>query len=87
MSQGLPPKTSRTFTKRMLIANVILCWAEIFFGTYMGATEGVIVAAFGLIGICFSAYMGVGHFDFRRATDFITSMTNASQSDEVEPKE
>lgn len=70
------PKSSRKFSKWMLIINVALSWAAIYLGIWMGSTEGVIVSAFSLIGILFSAYMGVGHFDYRRYMNILKDVSN-----------
>jgi hypothetical protein len=60
-------KPTRTFSKRMLIANNLLAWCAIFYSMYLGAGVAGVVApsmAALLVG-AFGVYAGAGHFDMR----------------------
>lgn len=63
---SVPRKSTRRFSKSMLVINGALAWVAVFFAIYMGQAEAVAAAGMGLIGVLYSAYVGVGHADFRK---------------------
>lgn len=60
------PKSSRGFTKRILIINLVLVWATVFLSIPYQQVQYVVAEAFALIGVLFGIYTGIGHMDFRR---------------------
>ncbi|MBZ9808111.1 hypothetical protein [Mesorhizobium sp. ESP-6-2] len=64
MAADLIPK-SRTFSKRLVIACVVLAWVALFYSIY-SAQASVAVAGFSFIATIAAGYMGVGHMDLRQ---------------------
>lgn len=58
--------SSRRFSKQMLVINGALAWVAVFLAILYGQAEAVAAAALGLIGVLYSAYVGIGHADFRK---------------------
>lgn len=67
MQETMPQKSSRTFSKWMVAGNVLAIWAVVIVGIVFHEAEHVVGPAFGLIGVLFGSYVGVGHLDFRKA--------------------
>ncbi|GAA4525477.1 hypothetical protein GCM10023174_10130 [Chelativorans composti] len=65
----LPKKSSRRFSKWMLVINGALAWAAVFYAINRGQAEAVAASGLGLIGILYSAYVGIGHADFRKVLE------------------
>ncbi|MFC3326192.1 hypothetical protein [Mesorhizobium cantuariense] len=63
---GLPAKSSRTFSKRMVCINSALAWAVLVYSIYSQQAAAVAVSAFGFIATLGATYMGVGHMDLRQ---------------------
>lgn len=63
------PKSSRRFTKRFVIANLVLGWGLIFYSIYYQQAQFVVREALSLIGVIFAFYTGIGHMDYRKALD------------------
>lgn len=57
------PKSSRTFSKRMVIVNCVLAWAAIFLSIFYAQAAYVAVAGMTLIAALGGVYMGVGNRD------------------------
>lgn len=57
------PKSSRTFSKRMVIVNCLLAWAAIFLSILYAQAAYVAVAGMTLIAALGGLYMGVGSRD------------------------
>lgn len=69
-------KSSRTFSKRMVIVNCILAWAAIFLSIIYSQAAYVAVAGMTLIAALGGVYMGVGH------KDLVTMLTAIGQKKE-----
>lgn len=69
MNAGLLPKSSRTFSRGVVVANCICCWFVILIAMLRGegVTAIVVPAAMTLIAWLVAGYMGVGALDFRTA--------------------
>lgn len=63
------PKSSRTFSRGIVVANCVAAWAAIAGAIHAGAgVAGIVVpAAMTLIAWLVAGYMGVGAVDFRTA--------------------
>jgi hypothetical protein len=61
---ALPPKPSRTFSKRLVVACAALAWCALFYAIYAGQPT-VAVAGFSFIATIAAGYLGVGHMDLR----------------------
>ncbi len=57
------PKSSRTFSKRMVIVNCMLAWAAIFLSIFYAQAAYVAVAGMTLIAALGGFYMNVGAKD------------------------
>lgn len=60
-------KPTRSFSKRMLLANNVAAWAAIFISIWLGegVANTVVPAMATFLFAAFSAYIGVGHMDLR----------------------
>ncbi len=66
-TKSLPPKSSRRFSKNMLIFNVLIAWGVVIFAIFWDQVEHVMGPVAALITMMFGLYAGVGHLDFRKA--------------------
>lgn len=66
MTQTTPLKPGRSFSKRILLLNVVLAWVAVFFAIPYEQAEFVVGAALTMIGAIYGAYTGIGHLDLRR---------------------
>lgn len=57
------PKSSRTFSKRMVIVNCALAWGAIFLSIIYGQAAYVAVAGMTLVAAIGGFYMNIGHKD------------------------
>jgi hypothetical protein len=64
------PKSSRRFSRSVVVVNCIVAWAAIFAAIFAGhgVATTVVPAAMTLIAWLVAGYMGVGALDFRTAT-------------------
>ncbi|WP_114945889.1 hypothetical protein [Microvirga calopogonii] len=69
-------KSKRRTSKFALLVNTLAAWAVAGYATMQGQAE-IGVAALGLVGALFGAYVGVGHLDLR-ALRAITGKGDAS---------
>ena len=69
MLDTMPKKSSRRFSKTVLVVNLVLIWALMFVSVIYQQSEQVIQAGMTLIGTIFSVYTGIGHLDFRKAVE------------------
>lgn len=60
-----PPKSKRTFSKRMVIVNSALAWAAVFLSIIYAQAAYVAATAMFLILALGGTYMGIGHMDLR----------------------
>ena len=60
-----PAKSSRSFSKRVLVANALLAWGAIYFAIAQGQAEAIAASGFALIAALYGAYTGIGHLDYR----------------------
>lgn len=60
----VPPKPTRTFSKRLVVACAVLAWCALFYAIYAGQPT-VAVAGFSFIATIAAGYIGVGHLDLR----------------------
>lgn len=67
MKDPMPKKSSRSFSKRLVLINVVLVWALMFASVFFRESEHVVNGGFALIGTLFGIYTGIGHLDFRKA--------------------
>lgn len=69
MTAGLIPKSTRRFSRGIVVTNCGACWFVIGASIYQGAGVAAIVvpAAMTLIAWLVAGYMGVGAIDFRTA--------------------
>lgn len=75
------PRSNRRFTKRILLANMILIWALVFVSVVYQQAEHVIPGAMALIGTMFGFYTGIGHLDMRKAVELsIDRLTKGNKS-------
>jgi len=58
-------KSSRTFSKRMLVLNVALAWGAIYFAIWHDQAGAIAAGGFALIATLYGAYTGIGHLDYR----------------------
>lgn len=69
MQDPMPKKSSRRFTKIIIVTNLVLIWLLMFASIIYQQAEYVISSGFALIGTLFGIYTGVGHLDFRKAVE------------------
>lgn len=69
MQDPMPQKSSRRFTKIVIVTNLVLVWALMFASVVFQQAEHVIASGFALIGTLFGIYTGIGHLDFRKAVE------------------
>jgi hypothetical protein len=69
MRDPMPQKSSRRFTKVVVVVNLILVWVLMFTSIVFQQAEFVIAGGFALIGTLFGLYAGIGHLDFRKAVE------------------
>lgn len=66
----IPPKSSRSFSRALVVGNCIAAWVAVFLCVV--ASEGVagivVPGAMTLIAWLVGGYMGIGALDFRTAT-------------------
>lgn len=69
MIATIPPKSTRRFSRAVVVANCLAAWLAIAGSVWAGAaTAGIVVpAAMTLIAWLVGGYMGVGALDFRTA--------------------
>lgn len=67
MQDPMPAKSSRRFTKLVVVSNLVLIWLLMFTSVVFQQAEHVISGGFALIGTLFGLYTGIGHLDFRKA--------------------
>lgn len=68
-------KSSRRFSKRMLMLNAALTWGAIYFAILHDQGGAIAAGGFALIGALYGAYTGVGHLDYR---SILAAGSNAS---------
>ena len=70
---GMLPKSTRSFSRGVVVANCIACWFVIFVAILRGeGVTGIVVpAAMTLIAWLVAGYMGVGAVDFRTAAQAV----------------
>ena len=61
-------RSRRRFSKTVLVVNVVLAWALVFFATFYLQAEHVVTPALALVGTLYAAYTGIGYLDFRSLT-------------------
>lgn len=62
-----PPKPSKRKTSKLWLAvNTGLAWGAIFYAIWTQQGAVVVGSLVGLIGTLYGAYVGVGHWDFKR---------------------
>lgn len=64
---------TRRFSKRVLVVNLALVWALMFFAVFFNEAQWVVPSGFALIGLLYGAYTGVGHLDFRKFVELSVS--------------
>ncbi|NIH77440.1 fatty acid desaturase [Ochrobactrum sp. P20RRXII] len=69
MKKTSPSKSSRKFSKWLLVINVSLAWGAVYMSIFYSQAEAVTAAALGLIGLLYTGYVGVGHLDFRKVLE------------------
>jgi hypothetical protein len=68
-------KTSKRRTSKIALAvNTVLAWGLAFYGVGTGQGAAVVAGCLALIGSLYGAYVGVGHFDFKRALETFTNI-------------
>jgi len=63
-------RSRRTFSKRVIIINGILAWITVFASIHYEVAE-IGVTALGVLATIITAYMGVGHMDFRSMLNMV----------------
>ncbi len=74
-------KTSRAFSKLALGVNTTLAWGAIFAGIFTGQATTVVAPALGLLGLLYTAYVGVGHLDYRRVLSTLPAGTDGGSAE------
>ena len=69
----LPQKANRSFSKRILVANLALAWGAIYLAIFHQQAEWVAASGFGLVLTLYGLYTGIGHMDMRAAVQAIAS--------------
>jgi hypothetical protein len=66
---GIIPKSSRSFSRSVVVANCCVAWLAVFVAMFRGEGVAAIIvpAAMTLIAWLVAGYMGVGAVDFRTA--------------------
>lgn len=67
MHDPMPKKSSRTFTKILIAANIAAVWILMFLSVIYQQADVVVQGGLALIGTLFGIYTGIGHLDFRKA--------------------
>lgn len=81
MRETRPAKSSRRFTKRVLVVNLVLIWGLVYLAVIYGQAEFVIEPSLALIGVLFGFYTGVGHLDMRKSIELsIDRLTKGNKS-------
>ena len=70
MTEAAIPKSSRSFSRALVVGNCIAAWVAVFLCVYASeVSAGIVVpAALTLIAWLVGAYVGIGALDFRTAT-------------------
>ena len=83
MEEMIPEKSSRKFTKTIVVFNLVMIWVLMLSSVYYQQAEHVVAPAVALIGTIFGIYAGVGHLDFRKAVELsIDSVTSKEEHNE-----
>jgi hypothetical protein len=66
---AIPPKSSRSFSRALVVGNCVAAWCAVFLCVYASeVSAGIVVpAALTLIAWLVGGYMGIGALDFRTA--------------------
>lgn len=67
MIETMPKKSSRRFSKWLVVTNMILVWGLMFASVPFQQAQWVVPTGFALIGTLYGLYTGIGHLDFRSA--------------------
>lgn len=78
--RAAPSKPTRTFSKRLVAACVVLAWVALFYAIYSGL-DTVAVAGFTFIAGIGGVYMGVGHADLRQLLAALGSQPSVPPDD------
>lgn len=67
---AIPPKSTRSFSRALVVGNCIAAWAAVFLCVWASeVSAGIVVpASLTLIAWLVGGYMGIGALDFRTAT-------------------
>lgn len=69
-----PKKLStRGFTKRVLVGNMMAAWVFIFYALYKNQIGLVLSPLLSFMGVLFTLYTGVGHMDYRKLLENVTT--------------
>ncbi len=67
---AIPPKSTRSFSRALVVGNCIAAWCAVFLCIWASeVSAGIVVpAALTLVAWLVGGYMGIGALDFRTAT-------------------
>lgn len=67
MKEPARKASRRTFSKQMLLLNLVMVWVMVMVSMLTKQAEYVIPSAMTTIGALYGLYAGVGHLDYRKA--------------------
>jgi hypothetical protein len=78
---AIPPKSSRSFSRALVVGNCVAAWCAVFLCIYASeVSAGIVVpAALTLIAWLVGGYMGIGALDFRTATATVQRVGGAEK--------
>lgn len=70
---AIPPKSTRSFSRALVVGNCLAAWGAVFLCIYASeVSAGIVVpAALTLVAWLVGGYMGIGALDFRTATAIV----------------
>lgn len=69
MSTQTSQQKHRTFSKRVVLGNIVACWLLLFWSAHSGILGQTLTPVFGFITSLIALYVGIGHMDFRKIMD------------------
>ncbi|MDE4297074.1 hypothetical protein PXK56_17955 [Phaeobacter gallaeciensis] len=62
-------KKNRTFSKRLIVGNIIAAWLILFGSLLTNEVQGLITHVFSFVTVLIGIYTGIGHMDFRKVVE------------------
>lgn len=62
-------KSKRTFSKRLIVANIAAAWVTLAVSFFTNNVEAIITHVFSFVTVNVGIYAGIGHMDYRKILD------------------